>query len=615
MLPEVCTCSKSEVQVAFSTIISWIQRHCHLNSQPLNPVKIPVAGAQQYFSSVLWLFLELLSYNRAPCPRLGYMYFLVMWTLGSHPVARYLGSVHYRYKSFFQDLARQDLFYKESQRAVQDTLGMVLRITQSMTVDKENNKKVKKTKEKNMAYQSQCLEDISRLICRAKQRQNTLWVLIDCMEWNNVKLPQAAPEQDQETPKEETPTLLPSPEPEQAPGTAVPELPDVDPPAALKMVVFKELEKDLISMVIAMKMQGSNLISMVITMKMQGYKHILWECAVPQWTTGDRFGADFTARPQLPQERRQQATGPVHWSNRFKNQIIWSYKTLPAGAIHKAEVRQQPLKGGHGLCLCSSINEASAKVAKIWICFLSSQPILQEDSAIQADARPSQGLTTPMCAVLRIFLELLSYKMLDWLGYMRFLVIPLGSHPMARHLGSVHYLYNSFFQDLAWWDLFHKLEAQSTMQDTLDIVTRITQYITGPAVPPSCPSRKPCSPTSRRAPRGVLMTNGHQGGLVTPLCSLSVSGVFLPEPGRWCHADGAASGLLDGSPVHRQGDSKKKDLPPVNITLKCTSHSLQVSRLPSSGGATATPTIHDIAHQGEEEEGAVFPKKTKDKVV
>lgn len=149
------------------------------------------------------------------------------------------------------------------------------------------------------------------------------------------------------------------------------------------MVVFKELEKDLISMVIAMKMQGSNLISMVITMKMQGYKHILWECAVPQWTTGDRFGADFTARPQLPQERRQQATGPVHWSNRFKNQIIWSYKTLPAGAIHKAEVRQQPLKGGHGLCLCSSINEASAKVAKIWICFLSSQPILQEDSAIQ----------------------------------------------------------------------------------------------------------------------------------------------------------------------------------------------------------------------------------------
>lgn len=65
-----------------------------------------------------------------------------------------------------------------------------------MTVDKENNKKVmclpKKTKDKDVAYQSQCLEGISRLICRAKQPQNTLWVLIDGMEWNNVKLPRQA---------------------------------------------------------------------------------------------------------------------------------------------------------------------------------------------------------------------------------------------------------------------------------------------------------------------------------------------------------------------------------------------------------------------------------------
>ncbi|ELK33730.1 Phosphofurin acidic cluster sorting protein 2 [Myotis davidii] len=50
----------------------------------------------------------------------------------------------------------------------------------------------------------------------------------------------------------------------------------------MKMVVFKELEKDHISMVIAMKMQCFNLISMVITVKMQGSKYILREYAVPQ---------------------------------------------------------------------------------------------------------------------------------------------------------------------------------------------------------------------------------------------------------------------------------------------------------------------------------------------
>lgn len=33
---------------------------------------------------------------------------------------------------------------------------------------------------------------------------------------------------------------------------------------------------------------------------------------------------------------------------------------------------------------------------------------------------------------------------------------------MARYLGSVDYRYHNFFQDLAWRDLFNKLEAQST---------------------------------------------------------------------------------------------------------------------------------------------------------
>lgn len=36
--------------------------------------------------------------------------------------------------------------------------------------------------------------------------------------------------------KRKTPTLLPSPEPEQAPGTALIELPDVEPPAACEQL-------------------------------------------------------------------------------------------------------------------------------------------------------------------------------------------------------------------------------------------------------------------------------------------------------------------------------------------------------------------------------------------
>ncbi|XP_011939599.1 PREDICTED: phosphofurin acidic cluster sorting protein 2 isoform X7 [Cercocebus atys] len=114
-LPVVCTCSPADVQAAFSTIVSRIQRYCNCNSQPPTPVKIAVAGAQHYLSAILRLFVEQLSHKTPDW--LGYMRFLVI-PLGSHPVARYLGSVDYRYNNFFQDLAWRDLFNKlEAQSA------------------------------------------------------------------------------------------------------------------------------------------------------------------------------------------------------------------------------------------------------------------------------------------------------------------------------------------------------------------------------------------------------------------------------------------------------------------------------------------------------------------
>lgn len=44
-------------------------------------------------------------------------------------------------------------------------------------------------------------------------------------------------------------------------------------------------------------------------------------------------------------------------------------------------------------------------------------------------------------------------------------------------------------------------------------------------------------------------------------------------------------------PADRKREVEKKDLPATKNTLKCTFRSLQVSRLPSSGEAAATPTM------------------------
>lgn len=60
-------------------------------------------------------------------------------------------------------------------------------------MDKENNKKVmcfpKKTKDKELENQSQCLAGIICLFSRAKHQQDKLWVLVDGVKWNSVTLP------------------------------------------------------------------------------------------------------------------------------------------------------------------------------------------------------------------------------------------------------------------------------------------------------------------------------------------------------------------------------------------------------------------------------------------
>ncbi|KAG7235274.1 hypothetical protein INR49_002846 [Caranx melampygus] len=74
----------------------------------------------------------------------------------------------------------------------------------------------------------------------------------------------------------------------------------------------------------------------------------------------------------------------------------------------------------------------------------------------------------------------LANKTSDWLNHMRFLVVPLGSHPVAKHLGALDNRYSSSFLDGAWRDVFSRSEPPPT--DQLDVAGRIAQYISGATV-------------------------------------------------------------------------------------------------------------------------------------
>lgn len=99
-----------------------------------------------------------------------------------------------------------------------------------------------------------------------------------------------------------------------------------------------------------------------------------------------------------------------------------------------------------------------------------------------------------LSTILRFFVEQLANKTPDWLSYIRFLVIPigtsnmtllpvlqlvvltgpyitflthscLGSHPLAKYVASFDSRFNSIFMDSAWRELFCRTERPTSGRD------------------------------------------------------------------------------------------------------------------------------------------------------
>ncbi|XP_066550325.1 phosphofurin acidic cluster sorting protein 2 isoform X2 [Amia ocellicauda] len=265
-----------------------------------------------------------------------------------------------------------------------------------------------------------------------------------------------------------------------------------------------------------------------------------------------------------------------------------------------------------------------------------------------------------LSAVLRLFVDHLTHKTPDWLGYMRFLVIPLGSHPVSKYLGTIDYRYNSLFQDAAWRDLFHKPEAPVVVQEGLDLVSRVTQYMVGANGAHQLPiaeamlTYKQKSPDEDSCQKFIPFIGVVKVGIVEQSSATSgdsddatpVSGMLSSTPPQVSPAlkeasptppsspsvnasfssyssPGAAQGELMGlqvdywvSPLERKRDVEKRDSSSKN-TLKCTFRSLQVSRLPLPGSdCHPQPTMAMTVVTKEKNKKVMFlPKKTKDKEV
>ncbi|XP_059501065.1 phosphofurin acidic cluster sorting protein 1 isoform X2 [Stegostoma tigrinum] len=236
------------------------------------------------------------------------------------------------------------------------------------------------------------------------------------------------------------------------------------------------------------------------------------------------------------------------------------------------------------------------------------------------------GDQTFLSTILRFFVDQLASKTPDWLNYIRFLIVPLGSHPLAKYLASVDNKYNSSFMDSAWRDLFSKPEPPTA--ETFDIIGRIMQYVSGANMSHQLPISEAMLTYKQKSPDedscqkfipfvGVVKVGIEEQSLSTSVDSddatLCNVGILSPTPTSSSTAytkdmnatpppSPSVSGVLSGACSPGSGaevmglqvdywttqlpdkkrDGDKRDIGNKN-TLKSNFRSLQVTRLPNGG--------------------------------
>ncbi|TRZ01124.1 hypothetical protein DNTS_007849, partial [Danionella cerebrum] len=138
-----------------------------------------------------------------------------------------------------------------------------------------------------------------------------------------------------------------------------------------KLIVLKELDRELSSVVIAVKIQGSKRI-------LRSNEYMLPPSGLMETELELTFSLQY---PHFLKRDANRLQIMLQRRKRYKNRTILGYKTLAVGVINMAEVMQHPSDGGQILGLLSNVKEAPVRAAELSVYSLSSQPIDPEDGS------------------------------------------------------------------------------------------------------------------------------------------------------------------------------------------------------------------------------------------
>uniref|UniRef100_A0A8L0DVR3 Phosphofurin acidic cluster sorting protein 1 n=1 Tax=Oncorhynchus mykiss TaxID=8022 RepID=A0A8L0DVR3_ONCMY len=217
------------------------------------------------------------------------------------------------------------------------------------------------------------------------------------------------------------------------------------------------------------------------------------------------------------------------------------------------------------------------------------------------------GSQSYLSAILQFFVTQLASKTSDWLSHLRFLVVPLGCHPVAKHLGALDNRYSSAFLDGAWGDVFIHSEPPQKVQ--LDVAGRISQYISGATVTHQLPIAEAMLTCKHRTVYILILKQNNNIYLTVIYSCLGDTeecvAVSLAVPSTSPPSHSSPAGLIKeavcnpcmphgvdtiglqvdywlASLAEKRRDGERRDTGGKN-TLKSAFRSLQVSRLPGGG--------------------------------
>uniref|UniRef100_A0A9J8A9J7 Phosphofurin acidic cluster sorting protein 2 n=1 Tax=Cyprinus carpio carpio TaxID=630221 RepID=A0A9J8A9J7_CYPCA len=233
-----------------------------------------------------------------------------------------------------------------------------------------------------------------------------------------------------------------------------------------------------------------------------------------------------------------------------------------------------------------------------------------------------------LSTVLRFFVEQLANKTPDWLSYIRFLIIPIGSHPLAKYVSTFDSKFCSMFMDPSWRELFCRSDSPSA--DTVDVAGRIIQYLSGANVSHQFPISEAMLTYRQKSPdedscqtfvpfigvRSRSTDTAADGRVRDQLIqSSSFSHHYLSSPCTGGELMGLQVDYWTCPSGEKKREGEKRDVGLKN-TLKSNFRSLQVSRLPSGGDPSAPHSMAmTVVTKEKNKKGIFLSKKLKEKDV